>query len=157
MDISGILLLLYSITLGTTFGAGLYETRIVLPLWFNKTPEGNYQVNFENMRSIDTGRKFWGFITTVPLTLLTIANLVLAFQSQGQLHDWWLSATLIILLERIGTFAFFIPTAIKLQKGDNLPASKINSSVLWWKRLNYVRNTFTLIAWFLALKAWALL
>jgi len=64
MSISEILLILFIVDLGTTFGAGLYETRIILPLWFNKTTDGNYQLNFETMRRIDTGRKFWGFIVT---------------------------------------------------------------------------------------------
>jgi len=141
------------VNLGTTFGAGLYETRIILPLWFSKTTDGNYRVNFEAMRSIDTGRKFWGFITTIPLTLLTIANLIVAFQSQEPIHGWWLAATIIILLERVGTLIFFIPAAIKLQRGENLSASKITSLVSWWIGLNYVRNIFTLAGWLLALKS----
>ena len=146
MNITEVLLLAFTMNLSVAFGAGLYETRIVLPLWFHKTTNGNYRVNFEAMRNIDTGRKFWGFVTTIPLTLLTIANLVFAFQSTAPLHDWWISAAFIILIERIGTFAFFIPTAIKLQKGENLSVSKTTSLVSWWIRLNYVRNAFTLVA-----------
>ena len=96
MTTAEILLTLLVINLGTVFGAGLYETRIVLPLWFKKSSDGNYHVNIDNMRNIDTGRKFWGFIATIPLTLLTIANLVFAFQSQPPIHDWWLATALII-------------------------------------------------------------
>jgi Domain of unknown function (DUF1772) len=157
MSISEILLILFILNLGTAFGAGLYETRIVLPLWFTKTTDGNYRVNFETMHATDTGRKFWGFITTMPLTLLTIANFIVAFQSSEPIHGWWLGATIFILLERLGTFTFFIPTAIKLQRGENLSESKITSLVSWWIRLNYVRNIFTLVAWLLALKSWALI
>jgi hypothetical protein len=157
MNTSEILLLLLIINLGITLGAGLYESRIVVPLWFSKTTKGNYRVNFESMLSIDTGRRFWGFITTIPLTLLTIANIVAAIQSLGRAHDWWLAASVIILLERVGTFAFFIPGAIKLQRGKNLSVPKTTRLVSWWIRLNYVRNILTLLSWLLTLKTWSLL
>ena len=156
MNITEILLVSFIINLGIALGAGLYEIRIVLPLWFHKA-NGNYQVNVEAMRNIDTGRKFWGFVTTIPLTLLTIVNLVFACKAAAPLYGWWLSATFIILLERIGTFIFFIPTAIKLQKGENLPVSKTSSTIFWWVRINYVRNALTFAALLIALKAFLVL
>jgi hypothetical protein len=33
-------------------------------------------VNAEAMRQTNTGLRFWAYVTTVPLTLLTLANLV---------------------------------------------------------------------------------
>jgi hypothetical protein len=151
MNISEIMLLLFTLNLAIAFGAGLYETRIVLPLWFKKAGAG-YQVDFENMRSIDTGRKFWGFITTIPLTLLTIANLILALQSHGPIRSMWLTASLIVLVERIATLTFFIPVAIKLQKAGSLHPSKTGRLVAWWIRMNYIRNMLTFVACLMALK-----
>lgn len=152
-QLTELLLALFILNLGIAFGAGLYETRIVLPLWFPKSPYLMYRVNTEAMRSIDPGRKFWGFVTTGPLTLLTLANLFAAWQSPEPVHDWWLGAALLTLAERMGTFAFFIPTAIKLQKADQLPAESSSRLVMTWVRSNYFRNALTLIAWLLALKA----
>jgi hypothetical protein len=152
MSYNGIILFLFIINLGTAFGAGIYETRIVLPLWFSKGEKG-YRVNTKAIQEIETGRKFWGFVTTMPLTLLTIANLIAALQSQGAIHDWWLVAAVITFIERVGTFAFFIPTAIKLEKADTLSPSSIHGLVSLWTRLNYVRNILTLIAWATALRA----
>src|SRR6188474_2217090 len=146
MTTTEILLALLIVNLGMVFGAGLYEIRIVLPLWFNKSGDGNYYVNLDNMQRIDPGRKFWGFVATVPLTLLMIANLIFALRSLPPLRDWWLAASLIILIERIATFTFFIPTAIKLQKGENLPAEKVSTMVTWWLRLNVVRNILTILS-----------
>ena len=154
--ISEILLLLFVINLGTAFGAGIYETRIVLPQWFSKSAEFGYSVNIEAMSKIDTGRKFWGFVTTISLTLLTLANLIVAWQSHEPRHDWWLAATLITLFERIGTFSFFIPTAVKLQRADSLPSIRVTNLVSLWIRLNYIRNILTLIAWAAALRALSL-
>lgn len=154
MTLTQLLIALFIINLGLVFGAGLYETRIVLPLWFTKKQDG-YIVNPDSMRDIDTGRKFWSFASTVPLTLLTIVNLVYAWQAATPLQDWWLSASVIVLGERLSTFSFFIPTAIKLQKG-NAPAEKVSTLVSSWLALNYVRNALTLIALGFLLKAFLL-
>ena len=107
-----VLLWLFVINLGIAFGAGLYEQRIILPQWFTRSSESGIRVNSAAMRSIDTGRRFWAFVTTGPLTLVTLANLAVAWQSQGPRHDWWLGAAAIPLVERIATFSYFIPTAI---------------------------------------------
>ena len=73
--IPDILLWLFVINHGIAFGAGLYEQRMMLPLWFNRSSESGIRVNSAAMRSTDSGRQFWAFVTTVPLTLLTLANL----------------------------------------------------------------------------------
>jgi len=152
MNLSVILLILFTIFIGIAFGAGLYEARVVIPLWFNKVNR-SYTVNHQNLDKIDSGRRFWGFITTGPLTLLSIANLIFAFRTPGEIHNWWLAASIIILLERILTFSFFIPTIIKLQKNKSLPDKIVSKRIVLWIRMNYVRNTLTLIAWLLTLTA----
>ena len=115
-----LLLALFILNLGTAFGAGLYETKIVLPKWFHKSAGAGYSVNTAAMQELDSGRTFWAFVTTGPLTLLTLTNLIFAWQSNQPGQLWWLVATLITLLERISTFTFFIPTAIKFQKAEQL-------------------------------------
>jgi lipoprotein signal peptidase len=99
--IPDILLWLLVINHGIAFGAGLYEQRVILPQWFSRSSESGIRVNSAAMRSTDTGRRFWAFVTTVPLTLLTLANLVVAWQSRGPRHEWWLGAAVITLAERI--------------------------------------------------------
>src|SRR5216117_1293180 len=73
MDLARIVLWLFVINLGIVFGAGLYEARIVVPLWASSPPE--------SLRSPDSGRQFWAFVTTIPLTLLTLASLVAAWHA----------------------------------------------------------------------------
>ena len=46
-----ILLWLFVINLGIAFGAGLYEQRIILPLWFSSSSEPGVRVNSEAMRN----------------------------------------------------------------------------------------------------------
>ena len=152
LSLNEILLGLFVINIGLAFGAGLYETRITLPLWFIKSPKG-LQINTEMMIKMDVGRRFWGFVTTIPLTLLTIASLIFAFQMNGAAKNWWLAAAQIILAERFGTFFYFIPTAIKMTKADTFTANKASSMALQWKRMNGLRLVLNMAAWLAALMA----
>ena len=154
--ISTLLLWLFVINLGISFGAGLYEKIIVLPMWFTKFPEIGYRVNVSAMRETDTGKKFWAGVNTVPLTLLTLANLIVSLQMGGTKGHWWLTACLVIIIERIGTFSYFIPIALKLMRSDNLTEKKVSGLIASWLLLNYFRNAFTLIAWIMALEALSL-
>jgi hypothetical protein len=148
-----ILLWLFVMNLGIAFGAGLYEIRIILPQWFSVSPESGFRVNSEAMRLTDAGRKFWAYITTVPLTLLTLASLVVVGQRQGPRDDWWFGAAVTIVLERIGTFAYFIPTALKLMRSEALPEREAKAMASQWVHLNYAHAALTLMGWIAALKA----
>jgi len=97
-------------------------------------------------------------VTTLPLPLLTIANLVIAWQSQDRLRTWLLAAALISLLERVGTFSYFIPTALKLMRTGpaSLFESRSGAVASQWMRMNLVRAALSLTAWLAALKALSL-
>ena len=77
-----VLLWLFVINLGIALGAGLYESRVVVPQWENIPPQTWTQ----------SGVLFGVYVTTVPLTLLTLANLVAAWLDQGPRRYWWLGA-----------------------------------------------------------------
>lgn len=151
-----LLLVLFILNLGIAFGAGLYESQLVIPQWFPKLSGSGYRVDREAMQKMDSGRRFWAFVTTLPLTLLTLANLVVAWQSLHAGRDWWLAAGLITLIERISTFSFFIPTIIKLQQADQQLSPTHSRLAALWIGSNYIRNGLTLIAWLSALKAFSL-
>ena len=70
-----IMLWLFVINLGVTFGAGIYEHRIVVPRWLKSTGNAAATWNADAARQDDTGRKFWAFVSTMPLTLLTLISL----------------------------------------------------------------------------------
>jgi hypothetical protein len=151
-----ILLCLFVINLGIAFGAGLYEQRIILPQWFVRTSDSAIRVDGAAIRSTDTGRRFWAFVTTIPLTLLTLANLVVAWESEGPRHEWWLAAAMITLVGRIITFSYFIPTALQLMRAETFPSAKAEAMASQWMTLNYARAALGLIAWVAALKALSL-
>jgi hypothetical protein len=141
-----ILLWLFVINLGIALGAGIYEQRVVIPQWENIPPQ-----EWPN-----TGLLFWVYVTTVPLTLLTLANLVAAWLHWGPGRYWWLGAVAIIIVERIATFAYFIPTMVWLQGTEGLSEAQVQETLSHWLFLDYGRHILTLAGWLAALKAFSL-
>jgi len=154
-SISGILLWLFVINLGIAFGAGLYESRIVVPDWIGATSEAGYFWNAEAARRDNTGLRFWVYVTTIPLTLLTVLSLIFAWQAEGAARFWWLTAALASLADRILTFAYFIPTMVKLMNDESLPQSKSAAIAVQWVNLGYIRHALVFIAFLAALKAFS--
>jgi len=151
---SRILLWLFVINLGVAFGAGLYESRIVLAEWLSSSPDSELHWNAEAVRRHNTGLRFWVFVTTVPLTLLTLANLVAAWRSVGRLRRWWLAAGASALVDRTFTFSYFIPTMVGLAQASD--SSESVATAVQWVNLNYLRHAIVLTAWLAALKAFSL-
>jgi hypothetical protein len=151
---SAVMLWLFVINLGIAFGAGVYEHRIVVSRWISGSPQAGVTWNAEVARRDDTGRRFWAFVTTVPLTLVTVANLAAASQAQGAVRVWWLVAGFMALADRAFTFSYFIPTMIGLMRTTNSAAS-VAVATAWWN-FNYLRHAIVLIAWLASLKTFGL-
>ncbi|HEX7119357.1 MAG TPA: hypothetical protein VF212_11240 [Longimicrobiales bacterium] len=147
-----ILLWLFVMNLGIALGAGLYEGRIVVPDWIVAT-EAGARWDAATALADDTGRRFWVAVTTVPLTLLTLANLFVAWRATGRLRRWWLGAAGFALADRVFTFSYFIPTMVRLTGAPDSPASV--AAALQWANLNHVRHLILLTAWLAALKAFS--
>src|ERR1700686_2514941 len=67
---NNILLWMFVINLGVTFGAGLYEHGLLFRCG-SSVSKDEWLVDVEAMRRTDTGRRFWAYVTTTPLTVLT--------------------------------------------------------------------------------------
>lgn len=141
-----VVLWLFVINLGIAFGAGLYEHRIVVPTWIDAT-----HWHPEIARRDDTGRRFWGAVTTLPLTLLTIVNLYAAWGSAGPQREWWLAAGVAALADRALTFGYFIPVMVRLMAMPDSPQAVAVAHR--WSRLNWLRHALVLTAWLTALEA----
>jgi hypothetical protein len=149
---SRIVVWLFVMNLGIAFGAGLYEHRIVVPEWIRATPEG-LSWSAETARHHDTGLRFWAFVTTGPLTALTLLNLYMAWKSSGKIRRWWLGASACALGDRLVTFGYFIPAMLALME---MPDSAESVAIAArWAALNHVRHALVLAAWVAALKAFA--
>ena len=153
-SISRALLWLLVINLGIALGAGLFESRIVVPRWISSSPDLVRHWNAEAARQDDTGRRFWAFVTTLPLTLLTLANLIAAWRTPAPMRGWWLTAAIAAVADRVVTFAYFIPTMVRLMRASDSPESV--AVAIRWAHLNYARLAILLAAWVTALKALSL-
>ncbi|TQF18007.1 DUF1772 domain-containing protein [Myxococcus llanfairpwllgwyngyllgogerychwyrndrobwllllantysiliogogogochensis] len=143
-----IFLWLFVLNLGVSLGAGLYEHRIVLPRWLDATGAHWFA---EAARQDNVGLRFWAFVSTGPLTLLTLASLFFATRATGPLRTWWLAAAVVALVDRLLTFSYFIPTMMRLMQASDTSAS-VESAVLW-ARLNHLRHLLVAGAWFASLQA----
>jgi len=151
---STILLWLFVVNLGVAFGAGLYEHRIVVSRWISSSPESGRHWNADAVRRDDTGRRFWAFATTGPLTLLTLANVFAAWRASGALRGWWFAGALAALADRTPTFSYFIPTMVGLMRAKDSPEA-VAVATRWWS-LNYLRHAIGLAAWLASLRAFSL-
>jgi hypothetical protein len=98
---------------------------------------------------------FWAYVTTVPLTLLTLFNLFAAWTATGPIRSWYLASVAIIIVERIATFTYFIPTMLRLAGME--PGTEVASGLAQWLPMNYFRHLLSLAGWIAALRAFALL
>jgi len=90
----------------------------------------------------------------VPLTLLTLANLIAAWRAVGALRRWWLAAGVAALADRIVTFSYFIPAMVGLIEAPD--SSESVTAAVRWANLNDMRHALVLTAWLAALKAFSL-
>jgi Domain of unknown function (DUF1772) len=104
----------------------------------------------------NTGLMFWVYVTTVPLTVLTIANLIAAWLTQGPMRFWYLAAVCIVIVERVATFSYFIPTMVRLTSTEGLAEGDIKAALSQWLLMNHGRHVLTLAGWLAALKALSL-
>lgn len=142
---TSVLLWLFVINLGVAFGAGLYEARVVVPGWAGTSPQ-----TWPN-----TGLMFWVYVTTVPLTLLTIGNAVAAWRDSTPRRHAWRAAVAIAVLERLVTFGYFIPRMVSLM-GEPSAGPEVSAALAQWMALNHGRHVLTVSAWVAALYALSL-
>ena len=156
MHVHNVSLWLFVIVSGIAVGAGLYELRINVPRWFAPAAGSAIRINVDAIRSDDSGRRFWAYVTTVPLTLLALTGCLMAWSPETAREQWWLLGAGVILVERIGTFGYFIPQLLKLLKPEHLAGERAAHAARTWTRLNYIRAALALAGWLAALRALSL-
>ncbi len=141
------------INLGVACGAGLYESRITIPQWLVVLDGGGYAWDRDAAVAANVGLRFWVFVTTIPLTMLTLASLLCMRWVPNPVRPWWLLMVAAALCDRAMTFGYFIPTMIRLMAPDALTDGESITTALQWVRLGGIRQAATLVGWMAALKA----
>jgi anti-sigma-K factor RskA len=148
---------LFVIVLGLDIGAGLYESRIVVPLWANGVPATLAAGNPFARVAIDAGVRFWAYMTTT-VAILAVAALIFGLRTQPPQRTLQTVATVAELVAVAMTLLYFKPTLIRLFMGHGagLSTEAIESTVQMWVRLSFVRIALSFGAWCVALRALAL-
>lgn len=144
---------LYVITLGIALGAGLYEARVVVPLWYRVRDGSEPLWDADCARRTNCGSRFWAYVTTIPLTALTLTSFVVAWKLDAPRRACWLAAAAVISLERIATLTYFIPAMRRLQEDETLPEPTTRVMISWWILLNWMRNLTYAVSWLAVLTA----
>jgi hypothetical protein len=63
-SITTVLLWSWIVLLGTSFGAGIYEHRVVTPRWLAKSADGQREWRAAAAREDDVGLQVWAFVST---------------------------------------------------------------------------------------------
>ena len=153
-----ILLWLFVVLFGIQLGGGLYETLVIVPLWSASPPQSVWGWsalrNANPQFAIDSGRRFWIFVTPA-VGLLAIAALLSGWRTPWEHRKWLIAATLTAFIMVIIAFVYFVPSLIELM---NAPPNAANAAQigakarLWWM-LNWVRVALLVAAWLCALRA----
>lgn len=151
MTIAEILLWLFVINLGIAFGAGLYEQSIIRFTRLDSHVRVNGDAQYRR------GPKILG-LRHDRSAYPCLRWQVLSSLGQREVRDKRGSSPQrsSTLVERVATFAYFIPAALKLMRAETLPAANAEAMASRWKGLNHVRSALALVGWLAALKALSL-
>jgi hypothetical protein len=144
--------------LGIEIGAGLYEARVIVPLWSAAPPQSVWEWNALQAAtpqfSIDAGRRFWIY-TTPTIGLLSIAALISGWRTRPEHHKWLVAATATAFVVVVATFVYFVPTLMELMRArpDGANAEVIGAKAHLWVMLNWVRAAVYVAAWLCGLRA----
>lgn len=149
-----ITLWLFVIALGVDLGAGIYEARIVVPLWAGGIPQTLAAGNPFGRVAIDAGMRFWAYVTST-VALLAILALLFGLRTPAAERAWRTFASGAELGAVAMTLLYFRPTLVRLFMchGDGLSTDAIASTVQRWVMWSRVRIAVSFIAWCAALGA----
>jgi hypothetical protein len=147
---------LFVIALGLDLGAGIYEARIVVPLWANGVPETLAEGNPFARVAIDAGMRFWAYLTS-GVAILALLALIFGLRTPAPERLWRTIAAVAELCMVAWTLLYFRPTLVRLfmGHGEGLTKEAISATVRRWVALSRVRIVVTFAAWCAALGALA--
>ncbi len=137
--IDHILILLLLLTITLSFGGGLYETLVIYPNWKHDVDPKTLRAKLESSGQMNAGKRFWPLVSPAQ-ALLSIVNIVMAYNYTGHIDHYWLAAAIIIFISRVITFSYFIPVMIKyIMEPEKVEATKLKAIVKTWTGLSPLR------------------
>ncbi|MGH3800486.1 MAG: hypothetical protein ACRDTD_10210 [Pseudonocardiaceae bacterium] len=139
---------------GLALGAGLYESRVVIPQWAARPTPKEVGPALERSGHLASGREFWPLVG-VPIVPLAVANVRQALRSEGPRRPWWLAFSTTIAVACVATAGYFVPALHQLAHAEDLPEARVRTLVSRRVRLDHLRMAVGAVAWLAGLKALA--
>lgn len=153
-----ILLWLFVILAGIVIGAGLYEMRVIVPLWANSPPESAWYWEAQRLANPqyapNSGIRFWVFVTPAHI-LVSLATLIAGLRTRGEHRKWLLISTIIFLLMHASALLWFVPTLTRIMNSRTLGVSpeEIVAKTHLWVTLSWMRGIIGLGGFVAGLRA----
>jgi hypothetical protein len=146
-----VILLFLSVTLG--LGGGLYEILVIYPNWKHDVHPLTLRAKLQSSGMILAAKRFWPLVSPAQV-LLSVVNIVLAWNHAGGARIYWLSAAVAVFVSRLITFGFFIPVMIrKIMEPEAIEATRLQAIVTQWTALSPIRLVFEGFAWIMLVVA----
>jgi hypothetical protein len=140
-----IILLLLTVTLG--MGGGLYEILVIYPGWKHDADPLTLRAKLQSSGQILAAKRFWPLVSPAQV-LLSVVNIVLAWNYTGGARVYWLTAAVAIFISRVVTFSYFIPVMIrKIMQPENIEAARLRTIIKQWTALSPLRLVVEVFAW----------
>lgn len=145
--INTITLLLFFLTVTLSLGGGLYEILVIYPNWKHDVDPHTLRAKLESSGQMNAAKRFWPLVSPAQ-GLLSIVNVILAWNYPGEAHGYWLTAAIAIFITRVITFSYFIPVMIrKIMQPEQVEAGSLKVIVKQWTALSPLRLLPELFAW----------
>ncbi|HVS92168.1 MAG TPA: hypothetical protein VHE59_09065 [Mucilaginibacter sp.] len=151
--INTIALLLLFLTVTLSMGGGLYEILVIYPNWKHDVDPHTLRDKLHLSGMMNAAKRFWPLVSPAQV-LLSMINIIMACTYHGAGLACWLTAAVLIFLNRIFTFSYFIPVMIRqIMQPERIEAGRLKAIVKQWTALSPVRLIPEFAAWCLLIAA----
>jgi hypothetical protein len=153
-----ILLWLFIVLAAIVIGGGLYEMRVVVPLWANSPPESVWYFTSQRVTNPqytpNSGLRFWIFVTPAHL-LVSVATLIASFKTRREHRRWLIMSTAIFIALHLAAILYFVPAIDTIFNSRNLNMSpaEVASKARWWVNLTWGRFVIGFVGFLCGLRA----
>jgi hypothetical protein len=148
---TAIVLLFLTVTLG--LGGGLYEILVIYPGWKHDVNPLTLRAKLESSGQFLAAKRFWPIVSPAQV-LLSVINVLLAWNYTGGARAYWLAAGVAVFINRVITFGYFIPVMIrKIMQPETIEATRLRGIVRQWTALSPIRLVIEVFAWVLLVVA----
>jgi hypothetical protein len=137
---------------GVAVGAGIYESRVVIPRWSSRATPEDIGPALNSSGHMLSGQAFWPLVAA-PAVPLAAANTVQALRSSGRRRPWWFAFSATMATTCVATAAYFVPELHRLSRAGDLSEAEVARRASRRVRLDNVRLAVLVSAWLLGLTA----